>query len=702
MSYEVTQLSQEEVVGEEVVLKDINPITNTNAVNDNTNGMKLDQTIQRLWNSINNKLSRVVNSVNGRTGVVVLNANDVGLGNVDNVSFTDIKKWVIDQIEQTFENKRLRLFDSFEQLDQLLSTNDETYKDTPYFIDELNQSDRRSYIGYIYYNENDKRLSYSHMAIDVIGYTDDSIIYNEKVGKDDLRGGGIGVNISCYEDALRVYHGATKDESGLMIDKNKIAGSFYSFDCVYGPLHPLLTTDPLSTNPLMQFAFVTNGNPTYVGSSFRVANDLKFGVNDLILCNFNSFITNSGTIPDGMDYRLMHRMPHIGKVMKAPSDDKPNQPYTVYFYSIETQLGWGMQYEKTHYSINNDNSNRVDKNLTLKLSNGHRYGFEDVYNVSGLQVLSGKYDLNTNTGTVIDKPSECFTIRSLPEGPIQCSDQLSDFGLQINTDMSLCVMPYNAYGYGSSEEAENIGIGSGIVDNWYTLAPSQLEDYQRILSSDKNDGVLYDTCLLGVNLNKIVKPSDSSEINPKAYKFTNLSGLRLVDPGTFVGGDLIGNYNPQDLAHITGHNMSGGLAINVGDCLEIGSCILPESMEKYYDTGKVNVRYGGGLTKTTDNKLVVDFGESESTYNPELTNHRRQGTGLAVDSTNGLQVADGYGIGFDSTGQTVVKKRILKITDSLGNGQAIHTTSESTEKGGDGLPEVVDIVFGDGLIVTFD
>ena len=114
MSYEVTQLSQEEIVGEEVVLKDINPITNTNAVNDNTNGMTLDQTIQRLWNSINNKLSRVVNSVNGRTGVVLLNSNDVGLGNVDNISFTDIKKWVIEQIEQAFENKRLRLFDSFE------------------------------------------------------------------------------------------------------------------------------------------------------------------------------------------------------------------------------------------------------------------------------------------------------------------------------------------------------------------------------------------------------------------------------------------------------------------------------------------------------------------------------------------------------------------------------------------------------------
>ena len=85
MSNGHTQLKEEQPVGNEVVLRDINPKTITSAVEDERTGTPMNQTLDRIWNSINNKLSRVVNSVNGRTGVVTLTAKDVGLGNVDNV-----------------------------------------------------------------------------------------------------------------------------------------------------------------------------------------------------------------------------------------------------------------------------------------------------------------------------------------------------------------------------------------------------------------------------------------------------------------------------------------------------------------------------------------------------------------------------------------------------------------------------------------
>lgn len=729
MSYEVTQLSQEEIVGEEVVLKDINPITNTNAVNDNTNGMNLDQTIQRLWNSINNKLSRVVNSVNGRTGVVLLNADDVGLGNVDNVSLADIKKWVIEQIEQTFENKRLRLFDSFEQLDQLLSTNDQTYKDTPYFIDELNQDDKRSYIGYIYYDENEKKLTFSQMAIDVIGYTDDSIIYNEKVGETDLCGGGIGVNISCYEDALHIYNGATKDESGLRIDKTKITNDLYVFDGVYGPGKPLISKNINSSNNKVIFRFNDDNKQVFLMQYPSIADDLSFKVNDLILCNFRDFdnYNNSTNIIDGLpvtddniDYRLLHRMPHIGRVVQAPTVDKPDQKYLIDFYAIEPQLGWGLKYAKTH---NNSTTNdMVDKDITLKLSSGHKEGFNDVYNVSGLQVLSGKNSLNpNNTGGIINQPSPFLTYRPLPEGPTQCSDSSSDFGLQINTDMSLCVMPYNVYGRGSDE---SINGGSAMIDNWYASSPlpQKSEEYYKLTSHTTDDGSLYDTCLLGINLAKIVEPSDDTENRPNSYKFKNISGLTIAPPeDAFMNNKLIGNHqDPAVLAGIYGCKMSGGLAVNVGDCLEIGVTDT-NNMNSYYDSGKVHVRYGKGLVRNFDNRLevnvdqtsikltdypdnflAINFGQTENLYDPELTNHERQGTGLAIDTQNGLQVASGYGIGFDDKGQVKVKKRVLNISDSSGNSKSIQTVSETEDNGGDGLPETIDIVFGDGLIVTFD
>ena len=84
------QLKREETVGDDVVLSDINPKTNTQSIDDSVSGDSLDKTLDRMWQSINNKLSRIVNSVNGRTGVVVLSPEDVGLDQVDNVSLSDI------------------------------------------------------------------------------------------------------------------------------------------------------------------------------------------------------------------------------------------------------------------------------------------------------------------------------------------------------------------------------------------------------------------------------------------------------------------------------------------------------------------------------------------------------------------------------------------------------------------------------------
>ena len=100
------QLKREETVGDDVVLSDINPKTNTQSIDDSVSGDSLDKTLDRMWQSINNKLSRIVNSVNGRTGVVVLSPEDVGLDQVDNVSLSDIKKWVLNRLTQEFNNKR--------------------------------------------------------------------------------------------------------------------------------------------------------------------------------------------------------------------------------------------------------------------------------------------------------------------------------------------------------------------------------------------------------------------------------------------------------------------------------------------------------------------------------------------------------------------------------------------------------------------
>lgn len=722
MSYdEITQLSQEEIVGNDIVLKDINPITNTNAVNDNTNGMNLDQTIQRLWNSINNKLSRVVNSVNGRTGVVVINANDVGLGNVDNVSLADIKKWVINQIATTFETKRFRLFNSFEELDQLLATNDKSYKDTAYFIDELNTTDRRPYIGYIYYDIDNDRLAYSHMPINVIGYTDNSIIYNEKVGDNDLTGGGLGVNISCFEDALYISEGDNKNESGLRINKEKISNNFYAFDYAYGNPNDasspiLLSSDSKSTNNQITFQFL-NSRSTITA---RIADGLSFKNNDIILCNFKESLNNEGNVPDNMDWKLMHRIPQLGVVTQSPNEDNPDRNYIIKFSDIRTPTGWGMKYAVTHYNPNTSVVNPSSEELTLKLSSGYRDGFDKTYNISGLQTLSGKNAFNPNNSKeIIHSPNTNLTYTVLPEGSTQCLNETngSDFGLQINPDMSLCVIPYKAYGKESDNSNDN---GSKLVDNWWALPPRHSGE---LLAPTTNDGASYDTCLLGVNLNKIVDSStDATRAN--SHKFTNISGLKIIPSNSLLQPSHIGFKDSSDELYPGSQpddwtrNTSGGLAVNVGKCLEIGPGVTPSSMDNYFDSGKVNVRLGKGVIDsdrnelqvnvddksikfTSDDKVAVGFGTTEQNYNPTTTNHERQGTGLAVDTNNGLQVSTGYGLNIDEKGQVQVKKRILKISDISGNAQSIHTVTENVDNGGDGLLETINIIFGDGLTVTF-
>ena len=123
------QLKREEVVGDEVVLTDISPSTNTESVVDLSTGLTLDEDLLRLWNAINNKLYRVVNSVNGRTGVVVLSAKDVGLDNVDNVSFADIQEWVLEQIEKLFGSHSFKLYESMDSVLIDISANDKMMYD---------------------------------------------------------------------------------------------------------------------------------------------------------------------------------------------------------------------------------------------------------------------------------------------------------------------------------------------------------------------------------------------------------------------------------------------------------------------------------------------------------------------------------------------------------------------------------------------
>ena len=97
------QLKREMLLNDEAILEEVFPKTMTDAVIDTNSGLKLSEVIDTILTAINNKVSRNVNSVNGRSGVVLLDASDVGLGNVDNVSTADIKAWIIKPAVRIFQ-----------------------------------------------------------------------------------------------------------------------------------------------------------------------------------------------------------------------------------------------------------------------------------------------------------------------------------------------------------------------------------------------------------------------------------------------------------------------------------------------------------------------------------------------------------------------------------------------------------------------
>ena len=254
MAESQVQLKREEIVGDEVVLSDINPQTTTESVTDITNGMQLDDTLTRILNAINNKISRYVCSVNGRTGVVVLTAKDVGLGNVDNMSFADVQNWVIDQIKEEFGSRAFKLYNNMDAAKAAEDTNDKSLSGAGFYASAglTAENDHLGYIGVFLWDDENETLNMISRPVNIIGSTDNSILYNETSHGQDYTGGKLGINIWKDEDGLEVYNGTSadpltdpKENSGLRLVRENIVPHFETMLGCYGSdfEHPGSTDD---------------------------------------------------------------------------------------------------------------------------------------------------------------------------------------------------------------------------------------------------------------------------------------------------------------------------------------------------------------------------------------------------------------------------------------------------------------------------
>lgn len=644
---ERVQLKREEVVGNEVVLSDIAPITNTESVDDSAKGIKLSQTLDKIWNDINNKLSRVVNSVNGRTGVVVLDSSDVGLENVDNVSFDDIKKWVITRIKQEFDDHILQLFDTLEEADQFAASHDESFHGTPFFSTHGRASDNelRSVIGYFYWDMGSGRLTYESRIINTIGGTDNSIIYNEYVNGHDFTGGRIGVNIYKYEDALKLYNAtsgepatqSSLEESGLYIDKDILAHEVFLFDGCYSPtsFNTFLAKQAPVSNPRIIDIWI-NGSRINLGGTFYLDSSLNIKKYDIIICNFADlpeYHESDGSIKDGIYPALITGQPAIGQIVSAPDGDHPAVSYAVKFFTLRPKVDFGLTYFHQD-GTDNENGEYGDalehahpSILGVKPTTGYVEGVSsgnEVINVSGLTV-SGIHGKANNESDHEANNREYSTV--FPHGArsvytaMDKSVSGSLGGVSVVPDMSICVIPN---GYDETNNLKNLPI-------------------KRAGDVDDKTGNVTNVSNLGINLLKWIRPVSGSEVNET--NGINLSGLKIIG-----SSDIVQVLDPTDNTQtidLTGDDHSGGLAVNVGEFLKIDfpSDGVAPSKAGYYNSGKVivNVNKMYGLDNVGDGKLGIKLGGRGIYSLGMLTG------GLKFDYTGHLSINHGVGIGISET-----------------------------------------------------
>jgi hypothetical protein len=494
------QLKQEDVFGEHAVLTDVNPVTNTKSIDDAANGEKLNQTLDRIWESINNKLSRIVNSVNGRTGVVVLTSDDVGLGNVDNVSFADIKSWVINQIENAFENKQLRLYDTYDRVIEAIDANDKTMSWAPFYCDMYGNNDRRAVIGVYTWDPSASHLGASYRMINTVGYADPSIIYRASQSDynpgapgeqdyekySDIPVGGIGVNIYKEErpdDQILYLEGARtgvpKGQAGLRLDHDKIGSRVYYEETPYGNVN-------IPADPNLNWTFTTPGmlwrftdlemkkgvpvkiyindveiSPTYfigaqlsgdasIADSFYLSTEWEYynniRQNDIIIMRFSNFTrtTVSFTDPyycrtpvDGVCMDFNDRQPMIGFVTKFDGTDAVGTVFVIKFYDLKPNtIGYGITTYNTHQDGASLDTALGVKVLTIK---GTPSKVSNVaVNMSGLNVQS-LYNHGTIGSDVHRKDARYSALEVYTPWGTTMSNARPDGSLAIQTDETLCI-----------------------------------------------------------------------------------------------------------------------------------------------------------------------------------------------------------------------------------------------------------------------
>ena len=547
------QLKEEELVGDSVVLSDIYPKTDTESVTDVASGESMDVLINRLWEAINNKLTRVVNSVNNRTGAVVLDASDVGLSNVDNVSFGEIKQWMLDQLEAEFFGHGIKFFNSLNEVEtQVIGPQDKAYVNTPFFayrgnVNELDDSvdNTLAYIGF-FKLDGAGRITYenSYKTIRVVGKTDKSLVYDPN--EDSPTAGLLKVNIHPDEKVLYLDEGTNpSDQGGLRIDETHLGGKTYVF---YGAYWIESDWSHVKWDELNSPKYKPDGwYPLTIGSNYTYASGLllskkdmipqeydrkvriyinnhdyglhvlqpyydkewrfdgstvfgkkivKLNDGDCIICFFKEYTLEDNDSIDVEDFdpNLMGHQTSIGNIRYFDSSVN-GANMEIRFQSLEQRVTWGLTNKGT-FSFDSGPYN--DSELSIKNAE-----FSNTVSVSPINALSEKMQFDysdTVQSYTSDKapisPYEDLNWVVTPTGINEIvTDNNHRGGMFLNTDYSLAIMPCAYYG------------DQNTFHNWKAVSPNP--HYGDTVT---HPGFLNRPTYLGINLlHGMSKETDGSD-----------------------------------------------------------------------------------------------------------------------------------------------------------------------------------------------
>lgn len=672
MAESQVQLKREEIVGDEVILTDINPHTTTESVTDLENGMQLDDTLNRLWSKVNDRLKRYVHSVNGRSGIIVLTADDVGLGNVDNISYADIQNWVIDQIKEEFGSRAFKLYNNMDEAKAAEDSNDKSLSGAGFYASAglTAEDDKLGYLGVFMWDDDNEVLNMSSRPVNIIGSTDNSVLYNEVSNGRDYSGGKLGINIWKDEDGLEIYNGTSADpindpkaNSGLRLVRENIVPHFETMLGCYGSdfEHPGVAEDSwlyadTHPNDAPSVKIIYDGKDLTERSAFYAKRVFK--LKDQFICCFSAkygydYDTQSENLnlPAGVDPTLVDQHTALGIVTEVTKDENDVvTAYTVEFTPMTPRVGDGICYENYDgkYHHRGDAREYLDTmhNNELKINrpdgvfvNGVEYTdildpsetyISDDYNniknanISGLTIRPNRDQRKTN-GESRAPGVTGYAFTNLPAGPFPSGDpryrQNGHMdGLTITPDASLCVIPKSAYGREIStivggpsySEMRDCFVDGGDEQGVHTVGSDGALNWKAPADFYDNDSTIEYAdmmSMLGINLNKAVM-----RINPIGGEdqlipaLANISGLKVFQYAKTVDGRIFGGETASDIPENYQYSeMTGGLAINCGKYLHIEPSGYHADHNNFYDGGKLTIDTGFGLEPDEDGKMIISI-----------------------------------------------------------------------------------------------